>query len=130
MLPFELPLGLQYLIGFATGFLIDMFTMTYGINTSACVLMMFVRPYLVMALNGRKTDDMVDKPLPGVKDFRWLLAYTVILVFLHQFATVMLETFTFRHFWKTILVILGNTILSSFVILCCEYIFTPVKKRI
>lgn len=130
MLPFELPLGLQYLIGFATGFIIDMFTMTYGINTSACVLMMFVRPYLVMALNGRKTDDMVDKPLPGIKDFRWLLAYTVILVFLHQFATVMLETFTFRHFWKTILVILGNTILSSFVILCCEYIFTPEKKRI
>lgn len=130
MLPFEIPLGVQYLIGFATGFFVDMFTMTYGVNTSACMLMMFVRPYLVMALNGRKTDDMVDKPLPRVKDFRWLLAYTVILVFIHQFTTVMLETFTFRHFWKTLLVIIGNTILSSFVILCCEYIFTPVKKRI
>lgn len=130
LLPFEVPISLQYLIGFATGFLMDMFTMTYGVHTSACMLMMFVRPYLVMALNGRKTDDMVDKPLPGVKDFRWLLAYTVILIFIHQIAAVMLETFTFRHFWKTLLVIFGNTILSSFVILCCEYIFIPVKKRI
>ncbi|MBO4655681.1 MAG: rod shape-determining protein MreD [Bacteroidales bacterium] len=130
MLPFELPRWVQYLIAFATGFVIDMFTMTYGINASASMLMMFVRPYLVVALNGRKTDDIVDKPLPGMKDFRWLLAYTLILVFIHQLAAVMLETFTFRHFWKTLLVILGNTLLSSFVILCCEYLFIPVKKRI
>ena len=128
MLPFELPRWLQYLIGFVTGFIIDMFAMTYGIHASACVLMMFVRPYLVIALNGRKTDNMTDKPLPGMKDFRWLLAYTVILVFVHQLEAVMLESFTFRHFWKTMLVILGNTLFSSLVILCCEYLFVPVKK--
>lgn len=129
MLPFEIPRWIQYLIAFVTGFIIDIFNHTYGINASSCTLMMFVRPYLVIALNGRKTDDIVDKPLPGVKDFRWLLAYTTILVFIQQFPAVMIEAFTFRHFWKTILVILGNTILSSFVILCCEYIFIPVKKR-
>ena len=129
MLPFEIPRWIQYLIAFFTGFLIDMFYITYGINASACMLMMFIRPYLVVALNGRKTDDIADKPLPGVKDFRWILAYTVILIFIQQLAAVMLETFTFQHFWKTLLVIFGNTILSSFVILCCEYIFIPVKKR-
>ena len=129
MLPFEIPRWVQYIIGFVTGFIIDMFTMTYGIHASACTLMMFVRPYLVIALNGRKTDMMTDKPLPGVKDFRWLLAYTVILVFVHQFEAVMLEAFTFKHFWKTLLVILGNTVFSSLVILCCEYLFVPVKKH-
>jgi len=129
MLPFEVPRWIQYLIAFATGFLIDIFNVTYGINASACTLIMFVRPYLVVALNGRKTDDIVDKPLPGVKDFRWLLAYTVILVFIQQFAAIIIETFTFQHFWKTLLVILGNTILTSTVILCCEYLFVPVKKR-
>lgn len=128
MLPFELPRWLQYLIGFATGFIIDMFTVTYGVHASACTLMMFVRPYLVDALNGRKTDNAVDKPQPGYKDFRWLLAYTAILVFVHQFAAVMWEAFTFRHFWKSLLVIFGNTILSSAVILCCQYIFIPDKK--
>lgn len=129
MLPFELPRWIQYLIAFVTGFIVDVFYVSYGIFASSCMLMMFIRPYLVVALNGRKTDDIVDKPLPGVKDFRWLLAYTVILIFILQFASVMLETFSFQHFWKTLLVILGNTILSSFVILCCEYIFIPVKKR-
>lgn len=128
-LPFEVPRWIQYIIGFVTGFIIDMFTMTYGIHASACTLMMFIRPYLVIALNGRKTDNVTDKPMPGIKEFRWLLAYTVILVFAHQLEAVMLETFTFRHFWKTILVIIGNTVLSSLVILCCEYIFIPVKKH-
>lgn len=129
MLPFEIPRWIQYIIAFATGFIIDIFNVTYGINASACMLMMFARPYLVVALNGRKTDDIVDKPLPGMKDFPWLLAYTLILVVIQQFAAVMLETFSFHHFWKTLLVILGNTVLSSFVILCCEYIFIPVKKH-
>lgn len=129
MLPFEMPRWLQYLIGFATGFIVDMFTMTYGVNASACTLMMFVRPYLVVAINGRKTDNVMDKPQPGIKEFRWLLTYTLILVLIHQVVAVMWEAFTFHHFWKTLLVILGNTILTSFVILCCEYIFIPVKKR-
>ena len=32
MLPFEVPRWIQYIIGFVTGFIIDMFTMTYGIH--------------------------------------------------------------------------------------------------
>ncbi|MCQ2265197.1 MAG: rod shape-determining protein MreD [Bacteroidales bacterium] len=129
MLPFDLPRWLQYLIGFVTGFIVDMFSMTYGVNASACTLMMLLRPHIVAALNGRKNDDTVDKPYPGSKDFPWLLLYTLILILAHQIVAVMWEAFTFRHFWKTLLVILGNTVLTSFVILCCQYIFIPVKKH-
>lgn len=128
MLPVELPRWVQYIIAFATGFIVDAFSMTYGIHASACLLMMFVRPYLITGLNGRKTSDTVERLTPAARDFRWILVYTVISVFIHQVAVVMLETWTFAHFWKTFLVIAGNTILTTTIILGCEYIFIPKKK--
>lgn len=128
LLPLEIPRWLQYIIAFITGFIVDMFAMTYGVHAFSCVLMMFIRPYLVNALNGRPNDDGIEKLGPGDKDFRWLLLYTLILVLIHQFSAVMLEAFTFRHFGRTLLVILGNTVFTTVLILCFEYIFTPVKK--
>lgn len=128
LLPLELPRWVQYLIAFATGFIVDMFAMSYGVHAFSCVLMMFVRPYLVNALNGRPNDGSIEKLTPGGKDFRWILLYTVILVFIHQLSAVMLEAFTFRHFGRILLVILGNTAFTTILILCFEYLFTPVKK--
>lgn len=129
MLPLELPRWVQYLIAFATGFVVDAFSMTYGIHASASLLIIFIRPYLVSLLNGRKTSDTIERLTPAAKDFSWIFAYTLILVFIHQIAVVMLETWSFSHFWKTLLVILGNTILTTTLILGCEYIFIPKKKK-
>ena len=52
LLPLELPLSLQYFIGFATGFVVDAFAHTLGVSSFACTLMMFVRPYVAHWLNG------------------------------------------------------------------------------
>lgn len=129
LLPLELPKGVQYIIGFFTGFVIDMFTHTLGVNSFACVVLMFVRPYLVRLLNGRSTIEGVDRPIPGVKDFKWLALYAVILSLLHQFFVVMLEVSSFKNFGHTALAILGNFLFTVFVILCVEYIFFPIKRN-
>ncbi len=129
LLPLELPKAIQYVIGFAAGFFVDLFTHTLGVNTAACVILMFVRPYWVKALNGRKTSEGVDHPIPGVKDFKWLLFYVLILILLHQTTAVLLEVSSFHNFGHTLLEIIGNTILSTFLILCVEYIFFPIKGK-
>jgi hypothetical protein len=125
LLPLELPLSLQYLIGFASGFVVDAFAHTLGVSTFACTLMMFFRPYIARFLNGPNINrfENIDRPMPGVKDFRWILLYTLILTTIYQVAAVLLETMTFRNFGHTLLVILGNTVFTVFVILCVEYIF-------
>ena len=125
LLPLEMPLSLQYLIGFATGFVVDAFAHTFGVSSFSCTLMMFLRPYVVRMLNGTNNAkfENIDRPVPGVKDFRWIFLYTLILASIFEIVAVMLETMTFRNFGHTLLVILGNIVFSVFVILCIEYIF-------
>lgn len=129
LLPLELPKSVQYVIGFFTGLIIDMFTHTLGVNAAAGVIVMFVRPYVVRLLNGRSAVEGVDRPEPGIKDFKWIFTYVLLLSFLHQFMSVMLETSSFRNFGHTLLSILCNTAFTAFVILCVEYIFFPTKRN-
>ncbi len=130
LLPLELPLSLQYLIGFATGFVVDSFAHTLGVSTFSCTLMMFFRPYIAHLLNGSNNKfENIDRPVPGVKDFRWIFLYTLILTSIYQISAVMLGTMTFRNFGHTLLVILGNIFFTVFVILCVEYIFYPRLKN-
>lgn len=130
LLPLELPLTLQYLIGFATGFVVDAFEHTLGVSSFACTLMMAVRPHVARWLNGSNNNkfENIDHPEPGVKDFSWVFLYTLILTTLYQIVAVLLETMSFRNFGHTLLVILGNTLFSVFVILCVEYIFHSHTK--
>ena len=131
LLPLELPLALQYLIGFATGLVVDAFAHTLGAGSFACTLMMFVRPYVVQFLDGSNNAkfENINRPVPGVKDFRWILFYTLILTSVYEIVYVLLETMTFRNFGHTALVILGNIVFSVFVILCIEYIFHSRTKH-
>jgi len=124
-----LRLPAQYLIGFVMGFIVDMFTHTLGVNAAACIIMLIFRPYVINWLNGRKTSEGNDRPVPANKDFRWMLWFTITLTLIHQTAVVMLETFTFHHFGKTLMVILGNTVLTTIVILCIDYLFYSDTKR-
>ena len=129
LLPLDIPKTFQYLIAFVMGFIVDMFTHTLGVNAAAAIILMFARPYIINLLNGRKTTESNDIPMPGYKDFRWLLEFTFILAFIHQLVVVMLETFSFQHFGRTMLVILGNTILTTIVLLSIEYLFYSKSKR-
>ena len=81
LLPLEMPLSLQYAIGFATGFVTDAFAHTLGVSSFACTLLMFLRPYIVRMLNGANNVkfENIDRPVPGVKDFRWVFLYTLTL---------------------------------------------------
>ena len=131
LLPLEMPLSLQYVIGFATGFVTDAFAHTLGVSSFACTLLMFLRPYIVRMLNGANNVkfENIDRPVPGVKDFRWVFLYTLALTSIYEVVAVLLETMTFKNFGHTLLVIVGNTLFSVFVILCIEYIFHSRVKN-
>lgn len=129
LLPLELPKSIQYLIGFCCGLVVDMFTHTLGVNAAACTIIMFLRPLIVKALNGRKTSDSVERLIPGVKDFKWLVFFVGVLTLVHQFLVVMLEALSFHNFLHTVIAIIGNTVLTAFLILCAEYIFYPVQGK-
>jgi len=129
LLPLELSKTLQYIIAFATGFIVDSFLRTYGIQSFACVLMMFLRPYIILILNGFKPLETGVKPVPGVKNFTWILVYTLLLVFVHQITVTTLEVFQWMQWWRILWTAVANTLFTTFIILCVEYIFYSGKNR-
>ena len=129
LLPLELPKTMQYLLAFITGFIVDAFLKTYGIQAFACVLMIFLRPYIILILNGFRPLDTGVKPVPGVKDFSWILVYTLLLVFIQQITVTILETFQWIHWWRIVWTSVFNTLFTTFIILCVEYIFYAKKSK-
>jgi rod shape-determining protein MreD len=121
LIPVKMPRWIQYLIAFATGFVVDIFLQSYGVQTFACVLMMFVRPYIVYWLSGRKPIKETENMLSS-GNFVMMLLYTAILVLVHHLSVVLLETFSFHHLWKTLLIAVGNTIFTTSLIIALEFI--------
>jgi len=129
LLPLETSKSGQYIIAFVTGFIVDAFLRTYGIQAFACVLMVFLRPHIILILNGFKPLETGVKPVPGVKDFQWILVYTLLLVFIHQLTVTALEVFQWNQWWRIIWSSAVNTLFTTFIILCVEYIFYEGKNR-
>ena len=129
LLPIEIPKSYQYFIAFITGFIVDSFLRTYGIQSFACVFLVFLRPYVILILNGLKPLETGVRPVPGVKDFNWILVYTLILVFVHQVTVTSLETFQWAQWWRIIWTSAINTLFTTFIILCIEYIFYAGKNK-
>jgi hypothetical protein len=129
LLPLDIPKAWQYILAFVAGFIVDAFLRTYGIQVFACVLMVFLRPFFILILNGLKPLDPGVKPAPGVKDFTWILVYTLMLVFVHQITVAILETFQWVQWWRIIWTSALNTLFTTFIILCIEYIFYSRKSK-
>lgn len=129
LLPLDLPLSVQYIIAFTTGLIVDIFQMTFGIHASSALMLMAVRPYIILALNINKKQLVTEVPLPGRRDLKWLMSYTLLLVFVHQTMSTMLELWSFHRFGITLLTIIGNTLFTTLIILCTEYLFFPSKTN-
>jgi len=129
LLPVEIPKTAQYAIAFVTGFVVDAFLRSFGIQAFSCVLMVFLRPYVILVLNGFKPLETGVKPAPGVKTFNWILVYTLLLVFVHQISVTILEIFQWHQWWRILWTAVVNTLFTTFIILCIEYIFYTNKKK-
>ena len=72
LLPLELPKSAQYAIAFVAGFIVDIFQMSIlGVNTSASMIVILLRPYVMNLLNVNKKKSEMDVPKPGKKDFKF-----------------------------------------------------------
>lgn len=129
LLPFTMPKSWQYIIAFATGMVVDIFSMTYGVHASASLFVIFLRPFLLEMMDGNRANDNTNSPMPGVKPLNWIVIYTSVMVFIHHFLVTMLEVFTFHNFWRNLGATIVNTIFTTFCIICLEYIFIPSKNQ-
>jgi rod shape-determining protein MreD len=122
LLPVEMPAWILLIISFAMGLIIDLFSGTLGMHTSATVLAGFVRPYVLRVISPRDGYEPGADPSIIIYGFRWFMIYASIIVFIHHFALFYLEVFRFADSFRTFLRVLLSSLFSISFIILLEYI--------
>lgn len=120
LLPLDIPSWLILLLSFLMGLLIDFFSGSPGVHTSATVLAGFVRPYVLRLVSPRDGYELGD-PSMFLYGFRWFASYTLLMVLIHHITLFYLEVFRFADFFRTLLRVILSTIFSMTFILLIEY---------
>lgn len=128
-LPFSISrMGLLF-IGFATGLTLDYFMMTPGLHAAACVLIMYVRPFIISVLTPKEEAEYTYKE-PSPKAMQWTpyAVYVFVLVLLHHGYMVFLEWLNFGSLLDFFIKIIATTAISMLLIFAIE-ILLPRKQR-
>src|SRR5512133_234040 len=95
LLPVEIPSWLLLILSFVTGLVMDLFSGTPGMHTSATVLAGFVRPYILRFTSPRDGYEPGVDPSMLIYGIRWFLFYSSLIILIHHFALFYLEVFRF-----------------------------------
>jgi len=116
MLPITLPHSVDMLIGAAAGLAMDIFCNSLGVHTAACILLMYVRPYLIGVLVNDK-DRLNEQISLRAIGMEALLKYVVILVVLHHLTVFLLAAWSWTHIGFVLQETLVSSVLTILIIL-------------
>ena len=123
-LPYTTPRLLLMVIAFITGLALDYFNMTPGLHAAACVLIAYVRPFIITLLSTKDTTEFKQRE-PSPKGMGWspYLVYAFILTLLHHIYLTFLEWMQFGTFLSFLLKVLATTAISMVLIIVTELLF-------
>jgi rod shape-determining protein MreD len=121
LLPIEIPSWLLLVLSFVTGLIIDFFSGSPGMHTSATVLAGFARPYVLRIVSPKDGYESGSDPSMLVYGIRWFAAYTLLMVSIHHTALFYLEVFRLADFFRTMLRVILSTLFSTAFILLIEF---------
>lgn len=111
------------LIGFAYGLGLDLFYDSPGIHASACVALMFFRPYWVNLLTPQGGYDTGVLPSVRSMGVSWFISYSLPLVLLHHLVLFFVEASGFNWFWFTLVKVVASTLVSMSILVGIQYLF-------
>ena len=128
-LPFSITRIGLLLVGFVTGLILDYFTMTLGLHTAACVLIAYVRPFVINLLIPKDTAEFnYREPSPRGMGWAPYTVYVFVLTLLHHTYLVLLEWLDFGTFLDFIIKVGATTGISLLLIFTVELLF-PRKLK-
>ena len=129
-LPFETPNWLLLVIGLITGLIIDVFDGTLGMHASACVFMMFLRPYVLKYIAPRDGYEYGMEPILQVMGLQWFGIYASTLVFAHHIWLFYVEFFKFEYFFSTLFRAILSSGFTFVLIIIVQYLmFKPKSSK-
>lgn len=129
-LPFNMGRTQQMLIAFLLGFTLDSFHHQPGFHSAACVLIAYVRPFLINILIPQEGAD-TNYNEPSFTSIGGILPYMVfisVLTFIHHAWLFFLEAWQFGNIWYFLVKTLLSTVLSLLLIIITELLFVRKQK--
>ncbi|MBQ8939433.1 MAG: hypothetical protein IJ047_04345 [Paludibacteraceae bacterium] len=124
MMPITLPHSIDMILGAIAGIIMDIFCNSLGVHTAACILVMFIRPYLIGAIVSDKDrlNEQINLHTIGMEA---LVKYVVIMVLIHHLTIFLLAAWSWHHIGFVAL----ETIVSSTVTILIIIGYNALKYR-
>lgn len=128
-LPFSVPRFWQLVIGFILGLSLDYFMQRPGLHAAACVLIAYVRPFIINVLSPKDESEFnYREPSPRALGWTPYAIYVFILTLLHHGYLFFLEWLTFGSFITFFVKVIASTAVSMLLIFTVELLF-PRKLK-
>lgn len=127
-LPIQMPKVPLLLLAFLVGIIIDVFYDTVGINAAACVLLAYLRPYVLALLTPRDDYEKNDSVNVHIMGWRWFTVYSLFLIFMHHLALFFLELGSFRALGFTLVKIFLSTQFTFLVVIIIQLLFFSARR--
>jgi rod shape-determining protein MreD len=124
MFPITLPHSVDMAIGAVVGLVMDVFCNSLGIHMSACVLVMFIRPYIIGAIVNDKDrlNEQISLHAIGIEA---MLKYVSVLVVIHHFTIFLLGAWSWSHIGFAVI----ETVVSSSITILLILGYNALKYR-
>ena len=128
-LPFKLGRTPLLFISFAAGMVADMFFKTPGLHAAACVLIAYVRPFLINLLLPKEATDWGNEE-PSKKTMGPVpyATYLILLTLLHHFYLILLEWMQFGSFLYFIGKLVATSLISLLLIMITDLFLNRKSK--
>ena len=130
LLPFEISRVMLILFGFITGFTIDIFYSSLGVNAASATLIAYLRPYWLTAITPSAGYEDVHQPAMRTMGFSWFITYALPLIFLHHLSLFFIEAGEMYHFWLIVKKTLFSTIFTFTMLVIGQNLFYNRERMI
>lgn len=128
-LPFSVSRFWQLIIGFMLGLSLDYFIQRPGLHAAACVLIAYVRPFIINILSPKDESEFnYREPSPRALGWTPYAVYVFILTILHHGYLFFLEWLSFGSFLIFFVKVIASTAVSMLLIFTVELLF-PRKLK-
>lgn len=124
MMPITLPHSVSMVIGAAVGLVMDIFCNSLGVHTAACILLMFIRPYLIGVIVNDK-DRLNEQISLRAIGMEALIKYVVILVLIHHLTVFLLAAWSWTHIGFVLL----ETLVSSLITISLIIAYNALRYK-
>ncbi len=128
-LPFKLERKTLMVLALLTGFALDYFTKTPGLHAAPCVIIAYLRPFVInLLITYEGIEANYEEPSIKSMGFGSYFIYVATLTFIHHAFLFLLEALQFAGIWYFLAKTFLSLAISLFLILIIELLFVRKQK--